>query len=129
MSFKWYAVFMGLGTGLAWMAWIIILQTVNPEEAGILGKVFFFITLFLALIGTITLLGLLYRIGIRKRVNMLIKEVRVAFRHAILLSGVIVLTLIFSANDWLRWYTLLTFLLVVVGFEYLFLILIETQRR
>jgi Ca2+/Na+ antiporter len=129
MSFKWYAILMGLGTGLAWVAWVIILQTVNPDEAGILGKVFFFVTLFLGLVGMITLLGLIYRIGFRKRNEMLVKEVRVAFRHALLLSAVVVLTLIFSANDWLKWHTLVAFLLVVVGLEYMFLVFIDAQRR
>lgn len=129
MSFKWYAILMGLGTALAWIGWIITLETINPEQAGILGIVFFFTTLFLALVGTITLLGLIYRIGLRKRTDLLVKEVRVAFRHALLLSSVVVLTLIFSANDWLRWHTLVAFLLVVVALEYVFLVFIDAQRR
>ncbi len=129
MSFKWYAVLMGLGTGLAWIAWIIIIQTMNPDEAGFLGLFFFFVTLFLALVGTISMLGLLYRIGIRKRTDMVMKEVRVAFRHAMLLSGLSILALWFSSQDWLRWYTLVVFLLVIVAVEYLFLVLVDAERR
>jgi len=129
MSFKWYAILMGLGTGLAWIAWVVILQTINPEEAGALGKMFFFITLFLSLLGTLSLFGLIYRIGIRKRMEMLQREVRVAFRHAFLLSAVSIAALIFSAQDWLRWYVILCLLLVVVGVEYVFLVFIDAPRR
>jgi hypothetical protein len=129
MSFKWYAILMGLGTGLAWMAWIIILQTMNPDEAGILGLIFFFTTLFLALVGTISMLGLLYRIGIRKRTDMVMREVRVAFRHALLLSSLSIMALWFSSQDWLRWYVLVSFLLVVVAIEYVFLIFVDAERR
>ncbi len=129
MSFKWYAILMGIGTGLAWIAWIIILQTVNPDEAGFLGLIFFFVTMFLALIGTLSMLGLLYRIGLRKRTDMVLKEVRVAFRHALLLSGIAIIALWFSSQDWLRWYTVVGFLLIVVAIEYLFLVLVDAERR
>jgi len=129
MSFKWYAMLMGLGTGLAWVAWIIILQTMNPDEAGYLGLFFFFTTLFLSLVGTISMFGLLYRIGIRKRTEMVMREVRVAFRHALLLSVLTIIALWFSSQDWLRWYTLVVFLLVAVAVEYLFLVLVDAERR
>lgn len=129
MSFKWYAILMGVGTGLAWVGWIIILNTINPDEAGLAGLIFFFVTLFLALVGTISMLGLLYRIGIRKRTEMVMREVRVAFRHAVLLSAVSIVALLFSSQDWLRWYVVIGFLLTVVLLEYIFLVFIDAERR
>ncbi|MBD3281546.1 hypothetical protein GF391_02255 [Candidatus Uhrbacteria bacterium] len=129
MSFKWYAILMGFGTGLAWIGWIIILNITNPDEAGFLGLVFFFVTLFLALVGTLSMLGLLYRIGIRKRTDMVMREVRVAFRHSILLSFIAILALWFSSQEWLRWYTVVGFLMLVVAVEYVFLVFIDAERR
>jgi len=120
---------MGIGTTLAWVGWIIVLNIINPEEAGIAGLIFFFALLFLALLGTISILGLLYRIGIRKRTDMVMREVRVAFRHALLLSGIAVIALWFSSQDWLRWYAIVGFMLFVAAVEYVFLVFIEAERR
>lgn len=128
MSFRWYVILMGLGTAMAWIAWLFVLQTMNPDEAGLTAFIFFYTTLFLSLVGTLSLLGLIYRIGIRHREAVLAREVRISFRHAILLSLVGTSALWLSAHRQLAWYWLLGLIIVVGGIEYLFL-MVQASRR
>ncbi|MFA6100275.1 MAG: hypothetical protein WC750_05430 [Patescibacteria group bacterium] len=128
MSFRWYVILMGVGTALAWIAWLFVLQAMNPDEAGLTAFIFFYTTLFLSCVGTFSLLGLLYRIGVRHREAVLAREVRISFRHAILLSLVGTTALWLSAHRSLTWYWLITLILTVGVIEYLF-ILVQASRR
>ena len=128
MSFKWYLILMGFGTALAWVAWVIIVQGVNPDEAGAIGLIFFYSTLYLAFTGTLSLAGLMYRVGIRKRDEVLSREVKTTFRHAVLLSLIGIGSLWFSAQGLLRWYTLFVLIGSVVLIEYIFLLIQEARR-
>ena len=119
---------MGIGTALAWIAWLFVLEAMNPSEAGLTAFIFFYTTLFLSCVGTLSLLGLIYRIGIRHREAVLAREVRISFRHAVLLSLVGVSALWLSAHRALTWYWLLTLVFVVAGVEYLFL-MVQASRR
>jgi len=129
MTFRWYVIFMGLGTGLAWIAWAVVLFTMNPFEAGVTGLLFFYLTLCLAGIGTLALFGLVYRIGIRKRSAMLTREVRISFRHAMLLSFVGVGALWLSSHHSLTWYWCLALILVAAAVEYVFMSMQESRRQ
>lgn len=73
------------------------------------------------------MLGMIFRIGI-KRNAMLTREVRVSFRHAVLLaiSGSVALWL--SANRQLSWYWILLLIICISVVEYLFLA-VQTARR
>jgi hypothetical protein len=129
MSFRWYVILMGVGTALAWIAWLFVLEAMNPDEAGLTAFIFFYTTLFLSMVGTLSLLGLIYRIGIRHREDVLAREVRISFRHAILLSLVGTSALWLSAHHQLAWYWLLALIAVVAGIEYLFLIVQASRRQ
>jgi len=128
MSFRWYLILMGVGTTMAWVSWIFVIETMNPVEAGPTAFAFFYMSLLLALVGTLSLAGLIYRIGVRKRYAVLAREVRISFRHAILLSlgGTVALWL--SAHRSLSWYWLLLVVALIAGTEYIFL-LIQAARR
>ncbi len=128
MSFRWYVILMGVGTALAWISWIFVIQSMNPDEAGLTAFLFFYLTLFLACVGTLSMLGLIYRVGIRRRYAMLTREVRASFRHAILLSFGGLAALWLSANRHLTWYWLLLLIVAIAGIEYVFLV-IQTSRR
>jgi len=129
MTFRWYLILMGIGTGLAWMAWAVVLFTMNPFEAGVTGLLFFYVTLCLASVGSLALLGLGYRVGIRKRTDMLTREVRISFRHAVLLSFVGVGALWLSSHRSLTWYWSLALVLVSAGIEYIFMMVQEARRQ
>lgn len=129
MNFRWYVALMGFGTALACIAWLFVVQTMNPDEAGITAFLFFYLTLFLALVGVLSLAGLVYRISFRRRHEMLSREVKVSFRHAILLSSGAIIALWLSANRHLAWYWLLALAIGVACVEYFFLILQAARRQ
>ncbi|MDP3685516.1 MAG: hypothetical protein Q8R32_01660 [bacterium] len=99
----------GVGTAFAWAAFLLILFTVPPETAGSLGEAFFFSALFLALTGTLTMLGI---VG-RWRMSSMLPALHIgpAFRQGILLAGSAAGLLLLQRFRFLRWWNIL----LVVG--------------
>ncbi len=119
---------MSAGTILAWGAWLAVLFNVNPSEAGWVGHGAFFLTLFLALVGTLGLLGTLMRVHVLKRAQVILREVNIAVRHAILLSAMMVFSLFLSVTGWFTWWSFLILLVCMVVFEYIALMIQESKR-
>jgi len=128
MTFRAYLVLMGLSTALAWVGWLIVLFNVDPFQSGFLGFALFFITLAVGVVGTLTLAGLLYRVGLLKRKDVLIREVKISFRHALLLTAVSIIALILSAQGIFHWWVLVVLILIAGVLEYLSL-LVQRSRR
>lgn len=117
------AVF-GMGSAFAWAAFLLILFTVPPENAGLLGEIFFFSALFLAAAGTFTILGLLGR----WRGSRLLPALHIgpAFRQGVLLSIAGVSVVFLQRFRLLRWWTVL---LVVLSVTIVDLLLSRGQRE
>jgi hypothetical protein len=128
MTFRMYVAFMALGTLLAWTAWLLVLFNINPDEAGLMGMSIFYVTLFMSLVGTLTLLGVLYRVMVRRRHDLVSREVRVSFRHGIFLSIIAVASLAIAAQGLFKWWSGLGLLAVTCIVEYFFLVK-ESSRR
>lgn len=128
MNYASYLWFMGAGTLLAWGAWAAVIFQVNPDEAGILGIVLFYLTLAISLVGSFSIMGVAYRVHALKRTHVVSREVRIAFRHAVLLSAVAIASLILSTTSWLRWWTFLILIASVGIIEYIALLIQETRR-
>ncbi|MDO8584443.1 MAG: hypothetical protein Q7R83_04675 [bacterium] len=127
MPFKTYLWCMSIAALFAWVGWVYVLVSINPIESGFVGHLLFYITLLLALTGTLAVVGLLFRLRAKKD-QMLFREVRIAWRHAILLSIACIASLLLASRDLLTWWNFLA-LFVGVGFvEYLFLIVQESKR-
>jgi hypothetical protein len=117
-----------LSTGFAWAAWLIVLCNVNPAETGIFGFVLFYITLVTGMIGSLSLVGVFYRVVLLKRRDVVSREVKVSFRHALLLSAVAVSSLALSSQGLLHWWVLLVLILVASMFEYASLLVQQARR-
>lgn len=128
MPFSAYIWFMGVGSLLAWGSWFIVIFQVNPDEAGFVGLVLFYLTLLIALVGTFTLFGIFFRAYIKKRHHVLSREVKIAFRHALFLSVMAVACLALSVHSWLRWWVFLLMLGVIAAIEYVVLVIQEGRR-
>ncbi len=110
-------VVFGLGSGFAWAAFLLILLTVPPDTAGVLGEAFFFASLFVALTGTLTMLGLL---GRTRRSSLLPAfHLRPAFRQGTLLAVAVVALLLVQRFRFLRWWSVLAVVVVLVGLDLL----------
>jgi hypothetical protein len=128
MPFSMYLGFMGVGSVLAWGSWSVVIFQVNPDEAGFIGLLLFYLTLLIALVGTFTLFGIFYRAYLKKRHHVLSREVRIAFRHAVFLSGMGVACLALSVHGWFRWWVFLLMLGAIAAIEYVVLVIQEGKR-
>lgn len=93
---------MVLGTLLAWGAWAIVLIGISPLQAGMTGFLLFYLTLGAALVGMATLGLTFIRIVILNRKSVPSREIRTAFRHALLFAVVAIASLALSANGALQ---------------------------
>ncbi len=128
MSFRAYLVFMGISTLIAWLAWVVLLFNIDPTQASLFVFIIFYFTLAVGLIGTIALFGIAYRKLVVRREELVIRQVRVAFRHAVLLSSVAVISLALSAEAVFHWWVLLVLISVASLIEYVCL-LVQNARR
>ncbi len=118
MTIRGYFASMGGATALAWFAWAMVLWRINPDEAGIAGIALFFLTFGFGLVGLLATANIAYRVAVLHR-PVIVREARIAFRQAILLSTAACLLLFLASQDVL--YSWVVFL-VFVGFggaEYL----------
>lgn len=129
MNLKSYLWLMTLGTALAAVAWVLVLINVDPDEAGILGFILFYATLFVSLVGVLSLAGTLYRVRFLERGDLAWREVRTSFRHAVILSGVCISSLLLASHGLLYWWNFLGLLALVGVMEYGFLLVHESRRR
>jgi hypothetical protein len=128
MGYKPFIALMVAATIASFLGWSYILFNVNPGEAGIVGFVLFYLTLFATCVGLLTLAGVTVRVHLRKRQATAFREVRVAFRHGLLLSFVAILSLALSANGMLNFWWFLGFIIVIGGLEYAALLIQESRR-
>lgn len=107
-----------LGSGLAWGAFFLIFYAVPPDVAGRIGEIFFFLSLFVALTGTFTVLGVL---GRRRASTVLpILHIAPAFRQGVLLAAAAVGFLVLQRFRFLRWWNVLLLVAVLVGLDFFF---------
>lgn len=128
MSFRAYLLFMGVSTIIAWLAWVVLLLNIDPTQASLFVFIIFYFTLAVGLIGTISLLSMAYRVLVVKQHDLIIRQVRIAFRHAVLLSALAVISLALSASGLFHWWVLIVLIGAASVIEYISL-LIQSSRR
>lgn len=106
MSFRAYLIMMIAATIISWVAWVTVIFSINPFETDFLGLTFFYSTLFLSLMGTISILGNIVRKKFIKD-DILFRQVIVSFRQSVLFAILIVVSLILQSNEILSWWSIL----------------------
>lgn len=125
MTLRQYLCIMALATALCWTAWILVLFRVDPFEVNILGFAFFYTSLFLALLGTSSLIAfMLYHFFSRHDMPMF-RVVEKSFRDGLSLSVIGVAILVLQSQGWL---TLWTTGFTLIGFLTIVLIVIAVRR-
>ena len=111
---------MSTSTFLCWVAWLVVLFYLNPEGAGFIGFLCFYVSLFFALLGTFSLLGFFIRVWF-SREQIIFRHLGIASRQSLWFALLLVGTLIMQGSGYLRWWNalLLIFFLTVVEFFFL----------
>ncbi len=120
MSFRSYLIFMTLATIAAWIAWALVIHGVDPARSGSLGFLLFYLTLLMALFGTISIVGLLIRLW-RSPLELPSRMALRSFRQGILLTLLFTGSLLLFSQGWFRWWTMLLIVMIITFIELVFL--------
>lgn len=111
MTLRGSLIIFAIGTLVAWSAWAVVVTTVEPDTAGHVGEAFFLGSLFLALTGTLTLLGVTGRL--RRGSKLPATYLGSAFRQGFLISVGVIGALLLQRIVMLEWWSILLLVLIL----------------
>jgi hypothetical protein len=101
MNLRQYIFTMLFATTLCWVALFFVMINVDPFETNILGFVFFYVSLFLSLLGTVSLvIFLCYRL-FSSGALPLFRYVQISFRQSMFISIFVVIFLFLQGMGYL----------------------------
>lgn len=111
---------MSLMTLVCWLAWVVVLFQIDPEQAGGIGLILFYVSLLFALIGTFSLFGFFMRVWFSKE-QIVYRHLGISTRQSIWFAVLMVAALLLKKADFLRWWSagLLIIFLLILEFFYL----------
>jgi len=127
MTYRQFLFWMTFGTLLGWFAFASVVRMIDPMTSGLMGMAFFYLTLAFAVMGTLSVFGMVVRTLFRPHVAVL-RHAGTSFRQSILLTALVVGSLALHAHSALNWWTALMFLGTVTIAEF-FLISWRGGRR
>lgn len=105
-------------TLLSWSIFIALMASIDPSRADWLAFLFFYFSLFLALSGSITLIGFFIRKKINKK-TLNFYLVKTSFRQSFLFSALISATLFMLAENLFSWLNIVILIIILSIIEYL----------
>jgi len=108
-------IIMAMTTLVCWGAFVVVIFRIDPETGGSIALALFFISLFFALWGTLSLGGFLIRY-IAERQAVPFRHVGVSLRQALWFAVLVALTLFLVSQELLVWWMSV---LLIVGFTML----------
>lgn len=109
---------MSISSCLAWLTWGFIVFGINPEEAELGTFFLFYAGLLLALACTLSIAGLITRVWILKKDELVSRLAAKSFRQAILLSALLTGILYFQSKHILNWWIIILFIAVLTMLEF-----------
>jgi len=100
-----------------WTSWGLVISFINPNSAGTTGLLLFYLTIFLALAGTISVINLLIRMrsGSERTVS---REARISLRQGVLLAVLITGLILLQSQRLLTWWNIILFILGLTVLEF-----------
>ncbi len=117
MTLRQYLILMSLCAVLSWVAWFFVVSNTNPNESGTVVFAFFYFSLFLAVVGTISVLGFLIRKAIIKNDEVVFRHVKKTFRQSIVIATLLIITLALLSQELLAWWNGLLLLILFFVLE------------
>lgn len=124
MTLKKYLMVIAIATAICWTVFLFIASVVNPELTSWLGFALFYLSLFMAVSGTASLIGFLVRF-VALRHELVFYAVKIAYRQSFMFALFIVITLILLSQNLFTW---LNLLMLVAVFVILEMVMIHLQR-
>jgi len=125
MSLRSYIFLMFLATFACYLAFFAVIYSFDPFNGGFGVLIFFYTSLFLALIGTFSILGLLVRLFLTKN-KLVFRMVVKSFRQAIWFSLLIIIGFFLKSINLLVWHNIL---LLIVAFSLLELFFMSYKSK
>jgi hypothetical protein len=120
MTTKKYLLTLSFITAIAWILWAMVILFIDPSTGSTLALLLFYLTLFLSLAGSFTIIGYIVRIFTASG-EMMRMRLSVASRQGILFSFLVIISLLLKANGHLNWLTIIITILILSLIEFLFL--------
>lgn len=102
---------------VSWLGWIYVLATIDPTSTNWLGFLLFYLSLFLALTGTASIIGFLVRFIALKH-ELVFRQVKDAFRQSFLFSLLIVAALYLLSQHLFSWLNAAFLVIALTLLEY-----------
>lgn len=115
-----YLILMSLASAVCWVALWLVIFYMNPIGSGLTALLFFYVSLFLAVVGTFAVIGFALRSKILGK-ELIFNQVAVAFRQAFWFGVLAVVSLWLQSRGMLTWYNLILLILALVVIEFFFL--------
>lgn len=126
MSLVRFLVILGFGTALSWTAWALVLTTLDPVGGGLVALFLFYSSFFLAVFGTISVIGFFVRYWL-ERESVLFRQIAIALRHGLLFGGGATLALLMQSRRLLTVWSGGALILLIIVIE-LFSLAGQTRR-
>lgn len=104
MTLRQYLILMSIGAALCWVAWFFLLFSVDPEHAGWTGFVFFYASLFLATLGSFSVVGFLIKKKLVKDDDIVFRHVKRTFRQGTFTAMLLISLLLLLQWRYLNWW-------------------------
>lgn len=131
MTLTKFLISVGIVTLCSWLAWVTVLLYIDPELSGMVGIGVFYASLFFALLGTFTLLGLSIRILLKRLhrgIVIAFQFVSPSIRQAIWFSVAVVVCLLLSAAKLFNWWSVGLLMISLIVLEAFYLTKKHTTR-
>jgi len=119
MSLKKYLILMSFTTLICWVAWLVVIFYMSPEDAGVITFLLFYVSLFFALLGTFSLLGFFLRVWFSKE-KIIFRHLGISTRQSLWFSVLVIITLMFQASSYLKWWSMGFLVLLLIILEFFF---------
>ncbi|MBU2542910.1 hypothetical protein KJ785_05115 [Patescibacteria group bacterium] len=113
MTLRQYITIMILGSILCWTAWGIVIINIDPFQDTGIGFAFFYVSLFFALLGTISVLAFFIRHLFSREALPMFRYVKRSFSDAFFISICLVILLFLQGKAYLNWWNTGIFLLAL----------------
>lgn len=119
MTHHKYLSIIGVAGIVSWVAWVVVINKLDPTQSPGLALGLFYLSLFFALACTFTVVGFYFRMWLNKN-EVFYNHIHIAFRQGLLLTVIALGCMTFLLLNVLTWWSGLLLIAVVTMVEFYF---------